>query len=135
VSRPRVLFVCVQNAGRSQIAQVLYERRGGDARSAGSAPAERVHPEVVEVLREVGLEVGDRRPRGLSREDVEWAELVVTMGCGDACPVLPGKRYVDWNLPDPSGQPLDEVRALRDEIDRRLGELPAELEPPDLKPL
>jgi arsenate reductase (thioredoxin) len=135
VSRPRVLFVCVQNAGRSQIAQVLYERRGGDARSAGSAPAERVHPEVVEVLREVGLEVGDRRPRGLSREDVEWAELVVTMGCGDACPVLPGKRYVDWNLPDPSGQPLDEVRALRDEIDRRLGELPAELEPPELEPL
>jgi arsenate reductase len=135
VSRPRVLFVCVQNAGRSQIAQVLYERRGGDARSAGSAPAERVHPEVVEVLREVGLEVGDRRPRGLSREDVEWAELVVTMGCGDACPVLPGKRYVDWNLPDPSGQPLDEVRALRDEIDRRLGELSPELEPPDLEPL
>jgi arsenate reductase (thioredoxin) len=127
VSRPRVLFVCVQNAGRSQIAQALYERRGGDARSAGSAPAERVHPEVVEVLREVGLEVGDRRPRGLSREDVEWAELVVTMGCGDACPVLPGKRYVDWNLPDPSGRPLDEVRALRDEIDHRLGELPVEL--------
>jgi arsenate reductase (thioredoxin) len=135
VSRPRVLFVCVQNAGRSQIAQALYERRGGDARSAGSAPAERVHPEVVEVLREVGLEVGDRRPRGLSREDVEWAELVVTMGCGDACPVLPGKRYVDWNLPDPSGRPLDEVRALRDEIDRRLGELPAELEPPELEAL
>jgi arsenate reductase (thioredoxin) len=135
VSRPRVLFVCVQNAGRSQIAQALYERRGGDARSAGSAPAERVHPEVVEVLREVGLEVGDRRPRGLSWEDVEWAELVVTMGCGDACPVLPGKRYVDWNLPDPSGRPLDEVRALRDEIDRRLGELPAELEPPELEAL
>jgi arsenate reductase (thioredoxin) len=135
VSRPRVLFVCVQNAGRSQIAQALYERRGGDARSAGSAPAERVHPEVVEVLREVGLEVGDRRPRGLSREDVEWAELVVTMGCGDACPVLPGKRYVDWNLPDPSGRPLDEVRPLRDEIDRRLGELPAELEPPELEAL
>lgn len=135
MSRPRVLFVCVQNAGRSQIAQVLYERRGGDARSAGSAPAERIHPEVVEVLREVGLEVGDRRPRGLSREDVEWAELVVTMGCGDACPVLPGKRYVDWNLPDPSGRPLDEVRALRDEIDRRLSELPAELEPPELEPL
>jgi len=123
VSRPRVLFVCVQNAGRSQIAQALYERRGGDARSAGSAPAERVHPEVVEVLREVGLEVGDRRPRGLSREDVEWAELVVTMGCGDACPVLPGKRYVDWNLPDPSGRPVEEVRALRDDIQRRVEEL------------
>jgi arsenate reductase (thioredoxin) len=131
---PRVLFVCVQNAGRSQIAQALYERRGGDARSAGSAPAERVHPEVVEVLREVGLEVGDRRPRSLSREDVEWAELVVMMGCGDACPVLPGKRYVDWNLPDPSGRPLDEVRSLRDEIDRRLGELADELERPELEP-
>ena len=131
---PRVLFVCVQNAGRSQIAEALYERRGGDARSAGSAPAERVHPEVVEVLREVGLEVGDRRPRGLSRDDVEWAELVVTMGCGDACPVLPGKRYVDWNLPDPSGRPLDEVRSLRDEIDRRLGELADEPERPELEP-
>jgi arsenate reductase len=88
-----------------------------------------VHPEVVEALSEVGLEVGDRRPRALSRDDVEWAELVVTMGCGDACPVLPGKRFVDWDLPDPSGRSLDEVRALRDEIDRRLGELAAELEP------
>jgi len=123
VTPPRVLFVCVQNAGRSQIAQALYERRGGEGRSAGSAPAERVHLEVVEVMREVGLEVGDRRPRGLSNEDVEWAELVVTMGCGDACPVLPGKRYLDWDLPDPAGRPLAEVRALRDEIDRRLGEL------------
>jgi arsenate reductase (thioredoxin) len=129
VSLPRLLFICVQNAGRSQLAQALYERRGGEARSAGSAPAERVHPEVVEALSEVGLEVGDRRPRALSRDDGEWAELVVTMGCGDACPVLPGKRYVDWDLPDPSGRSLDEVRALRDEIDRRLGELAAELEP------
>ena len=117
---PRVLFVCVQNAGRSQIAQALYERRGGEARSAGSSPAERVHPEVVEALREVGLEVGERRPRGLDREDVDWAELVVTMGCGDACPVLPGKRYVDWDLPDPSGAALPEVRALRNEIERRV---------------
>jgi arsenate reductase len=124
-----LLFICVQNAGRSQLAQALCERRGGEARSAGSAPAERVHPEVVEALSEVGLEVGDRRPRALSRDDVEWAELVVTMGCGDACPVLPGKRFVDWDLPDPSGRSLDEVRALRDEIDRRLGELAAELEP------
>ena len=129
MSLPRLLFICVQNAGRSQLAQALYERRGGEARSAGSAPAERVHPEVVEGLSEVGLEVGDRRPRALSRDDVEWAELVVTMGCGDACPVLPGKRFVDWDLPDPSGRSLDEVRALRDEIDRRLGELAAELEP------
>jgi len=120
---PRTLFVCVQNAGRSQMAQALYEQRGGEGRSAGSAPAERVHPEVVEVLAEVGLDVADRHPRALTREDVEWAELVVTMGCGDACPVLPGKRYVDWELPDPAGCPLEEVRTLRDEIARRLGAL------------
>jgi arsenate reductase (thioredoxin) len=120
---PRVLFVCVQNAGRSQMAQALYERRGGEARSAGSRPAERVHPEVIEVLAEVGLGVGDRQPQGLSRKDVEWAELVVTMGCGDACPVLPGKRYLDWELPDPAGRPLDEVRAVRDEIASRVAEL------------
>ncbi len=120
---PRVLFVCVQNAGRSQMAQALYERRGGAGRSAGSAPAERVHSEVVEAMREVGLEVGDRRPKGLAREDVEWAELVVTMGCGDACPVLPGKRYLDWDLPDPASAPLEEVRAVRDEIERRVAEL------------
>ena len=118
-----MLFVCVQNAGRSQMAQALYERRGGEGRSAGSAPAERVHPEVAEAMREVGLEVGDRKPKGLAREDVEWAELVVTMGCGDACPVLPGKRYLDWELPDPAGAPLDEVRAVRDEIERRVAEL------------
>jgi arsenate reductase (thioredoxin) len=120
---PRVLFVCVQNAGRSQMAQALYERRGGEGRSAGSAPAGRVHPEVVEALLEVGLEVGDRKPNGLAREDVEWAELVVTMGCGDACPVLPGKRYVEWELPDPAGKPLAAVRAVRDEIERRVAEL------------
>jgi arsenate reductase len=115
--------VCVQNAGRSQMAQALYERRGGEGRSAGSAPAERVHRAVAEVMREVGLEVGDRKPKSLAREDVEWAELVVTMGCGDACPVLPGKRYVEWELPDPAGAPLEEVRAVRDEIERRVTEL------------
>src|SRR5580765_679186 len=120
---PRVLFVCVQNAGRSQMAQALYERRGGEARSAGSSPAERVHPEVAEVMREVGLEVGDRKPKGLALEDVEWAELVVTMGCGDACPVLPGKRYVDWELPDPADARIEEVRAVRDEIAGRVLEL------------
>jgi arsenate reductase len=120
---PRVLFVCVQNAGRSQMAQALYERRGGEARSAGSSPAKRVHPEVVAAMREVGLEIGGRRPRGLALEDVEWAELVVTMGCGDACPALPGKRYVDWELPDPAGAPIEEVRTVRDEIEGRLLEL------------
>jgi arsenate reductase (thioredoxin) len=120
VTPPRVLFVCIQNAGRSQIAQALYERHGGQARSAS---AEHVHLAVVDVLREIGVEVGDRQPRGLSTEDVEWAELVVTMGCGDACPVLPGKRYLDWELPDPAGRPLDEVRALRDEIEHRVAQL------------
>jgi arsenate reductase len=120
---PRTLFVCVRNAGRSQMAQALYERRGGEARSAGSLPEATVQPEVAAALRELGLEIGDRRPRGLEQADVEWAELVVTMGCGDACPVLPGKRYVDWNLADPATLTGSEVRALRDEIDRRLGEL------------
>ena len=119
----RALFVCVQNAGRSQLAQALYERRGGEARSAGSKPAERVHPEVVQALAEVGIDIEGRKPRGISRDDVEWTELVVTMGCGDACPVLPGKRYVDWGLPDPSEMSLDQVRALRDEIERRITEL------------
>src|SRR5207244_8489155 len=97
------LFVCVQNAGRSQMAQALYERRGGPARSAGSAPADEVHPVVVEAMAEVGIDLDGRIPRRLDRGDVEWADLVVTMGCGDACPVLPGKRYIDWNLPDPAG--------------------------------
>ena len=121
-----VLFVCVQNAGRSQIAEALFGRAAHDeheARSAGSAPADRVHPEVVEVMREVGVDLEARVPRGLDTSDVEWAELVVTMGCGDACPVLPGKRYVDWELPDPAGLPAEEVRAVRDEIDRRVNGL------------
>ena len=120
----RVLFVCVQNAGRSQIAQALYERRGGEARSAGSEPAEELHEAVVEALEEVGIDVSGRTPRPLTREDVEWADLVVTMGCGDACPVLPGKEYVDWNLPDPAGLCLEEVRELRSAIDERVARLP-----------
>jgi arsenate reductase (thioredoxin) len=118
-----VLFVCVQNAGRSQIAEALFRRAAGgehEARSAGSAPAQQVHPEVVEVMRELEVDLQGRVPRALDLSDVEWAELVVTMGCGDACPVLPGKRYVDWELPDPAGLPVDEVRAVRDEIDRRV---------------
>ena len=120
----RVLFVCVQNAGRSQLAQALYERRGGEARSAGSQPADEIHQAVVEALEEIDVDVSHRTPRGLTRDDVEWADLVVTMGCGDACPVLPGKRYVDWNLPDPAGLCLEEVRELRAEIDARVHELP-----------
>jgi len=121
-----VLFVCVQNAGRSQIAQAFYERRGGQARSAGTRPAERVHPEVAEALREAGVEIDGRVPRKLSREDVEWADLVVTMGCGDQCPYVPGKEYVDWDLADPAGKGVDEVRAIRDEIERRVAELPSD---------
>ena len=125
-----VLFVCVQNAGRSQMAEALFRaavERRHEARSAGSAPAERVHPEVVEVMRERGVDLSGRTPRGLDRADVEWADLVVTMGCGDACPVLPRKRYVDWELDDPAGRPMDEVRALRDEIERRIAALVQEL--------
>ena len=125
-----VLFVCVQNAGRSQIAEALFRRAAGgehEARSAGSAPAEHVHPEVVEVMRELEIDLQGRIPRALDLSDVEWAEFVVTMGCGDACPVLPGKRYVDWELPDPAGLPADEVRAVRDEIDGRVKGLVNEL--------
>jgi arsenate reductase (thioredoxin) len=123
-----VLFVCVQNAGRSQIAEALFERVGGAGRSAGTAPADRVHPEVVEVMREVGVELEGRTPHRLDNADVEWADVVVTMGCGDACPVLPGKRYVDWDLPDPAGRPLDEVRKIRDEIAERIRSLVNELD-------
>jgi arsenate reductase len=106
------------------MAQAFYERRGGAARSAGSAPADEVHPVVVEAMREVGLDLDGRTPRRLDRADVEWADLVVTMGCGDACPVLPGKRYVDWDLSDPAGAGLDETREIRDAIARRVEELP-----------
>ena len=120
----RVLFVCVENAGRSQIAQALYERRGGEARSAGSKPAVELHEAVVEALEEVGIDVSGRTPKALDREDVEWADLVVTMGCGDACPVLPGKEYLDWNLPDPAGLCLEEVRELRAVIEDRVSSLP-----------
>jgi arsenate reductase (thioredoxin) len=122
---PRAYFVCVGNAGRSQMAQALYERLGGEARSAGSQPAGEVHPEVVEAMREVGIDLSARVPTPIDLADVEWAEVVVTMGCGDACPVFPGKRYVDWNLADPAGRPLDEVRELRNDIGRRVTNLAA----------
>lgn len=125
-SPPRALFVCVQNAGRSQMAQALWEARGGEARSAGTRPADAVHPEAVAAMRELGLDVARRRPRALRREDAEWADVVVTMGCGDACPLVPGKRYVEWNLPDPAGAGAAEVRAIRDEIARLVEELARE---------
>ena len=115
-----VLFVCIQNAGRSQIAQALYERRGGHARSAGTTPAGHVHPEVVQLM----PELAERVPHKLELADAEWADLVVTMGCGDACPVIPGKRYIDWELEDPAGKDAETVRKIRDEIDRRVAELP-----------
>ena len=124
---PRAYFVCIGNAGRSQMAQALYERLGGEARSAGSRPEREVHPEVVEVLSEVGLDVSERRPKTIDTADAEWADVVVTMGCGDACPYIPGKRYLDWELDDPAGKPLEEVRVIRDEIDRRIQDLVAEL--------
>ena len=107
-----VLFVGTQNAGASQIAQTLYERHGGSARSAGTTPAEEIHQAVVEALEEIGIDASGRRPKRLEREDLEWADLVVRMGCGDACPVLPGKAYVDWNLSDPVGLCLEEAREL-----------------------
>ena len=120
----RVLFVCLHNAGRSQMSQALFERAaagaGHEAASAGTAPAGRVHPQVVVVMRELGIDLSERRPRRLTDELAAWADLVVTMGCGDACPVVPGTRHEDWDLSDPTGRPADEVRAIRDEIARRV---------------
>jgi arsenate reductase (thioredoxin) len=117
-------FVCVGNAGRSQMAEAFARQAGHDARSAGSLPAARLDPEVVEAMRELGIDLSGRVPRGITEEDVEWADVVVTMGCGEnACPVLPGKRYVDWEIRDPIGLPIDEVRAIRDDIRRRIEEL------------
>ena len=126
-----VLFVCLHNAGRSQMSSALFERTAGrrhDASSAGTTPAERVHPEVVEVMRELGVDLSDRVPRRLTRELAEQADVVVTMGCGDECPYIPGKRYIDWELPDPKSRPLDEVRATRDDIAGRVARLVAELD-------
>jgi len=125
------LFVCLHNAGRSQMSQALFERAAGGrhrALSAGTTPGERVHPEVLEVMSELGIDLADRTPRGLTRELAEEADVVVTMGCGDECPYIPGKRYLDWDLEDPKGRPVDEVRATRDEIERRVAALVAELD-------
>jgi protein-tyrosine-phosphatase len=126
-----VLFVCRHNAGRSQMSQALFERAAAGrhtASSAGTTPADRVHPEVVEVMREVGVDLSDRQPQLLTPELAEPADVVVTMGCGDECPFIPGKRYLDWDLPDPKGQPLEAVRATRKDIERRVTELVAELD-------
>ena len=117
----RALFVCLHNAGRSQMSEALFARAADgrhEARSAGTEPGERVHPAVVQAMREVGIEVGDRVPRKLTPKDAEWADVVVTMGCGDECPVIPGKRYIDWDLRDPKGQSIDVVREIRDDIRR-----------------
>ncbi len=129
------LFVCLHNAGRSQMSAALFERAAGGrhhALSAGSEadPDGHVHPEVVEVMAELGIDLGDRRPQRLTHELAEQTDVVVTMGCGDACPFIPGKRYLDWDLPDPKGRPLDEVRATRDDIATRVEALVAELNNP-----
>jgi arsenate reductase (thioredoxin) len=121
-----VLFVCVHNAGRSQMAAAFLERHGAGritVLSAGSEPADGLNPAVVEAMREVGIDLRGRQPRRLSDDDVRQADVVVTMGCGDACPVYPGKRYEDWDLADPSGKPVDEVRPIRDEVEQRVRQL------------
>jgi arsenate reductase len=112
----KVLFVCIGNAGRSQMAQAFAERAGFEARSRGSHAETHLHPEVIEVMQELGIDLSDRVPRQLTDEDAEWADLVVTTGCGDACPVLPGKRHVDWKILDPMGLRIEMVREIRDEI-------------------
>jgi len=126
-----VLFVCLHNAGRSQMSQALFERAaagtGHEAASAGTTPAERVHPGVVEAMAELDIDVAGRVPQLLTDELSQWADVVVTMGCGDACPYVPGTRYIDWELPDPKDRPLDEVRATRDDIAGRVQRLVLEL--------
>jgi arsenate reductase len=125
------LFVCLHNAGRSQMSVALFARAAGGrhrALSAGTTPGDRVHPEVVEVMRELGIDLADRTPQRLTTELAEQADVVVTMGCGDECPYIPGKRYLDWNLEDPKGRPVDQVRATRDEIARRVERLVGELD-------
>jgi arsenate reductase len=128
-----VLFVCIQNAGRSQISQALFERAAAGshaARSAGSRPAAHLHPEVAEVLAEQGIDVSASVPHRLDAADIAWADVVVTMGCGDECPYVPDTRYIDWQIDDPAGRPVEHVRKIRDEIGARVGALVAELDAP-----
>ena len=130
MNTPEVLFVCVHNAGRSQMAAALLDHHAAGrvtVRSAGSAPASEVNPAVVAVMAELGIDVSREFPKRLTTNSVEAADVVITMGCGDACPVFPGKRYLDWQLDDPAGQGLGSVRPIRDEIDRRVRGLVAEL--------
>jgi arsenate reductase (thioredoxin) len=127
---PEVLFVCVHNAGRSQMAAALLERHAAGrvvVRSAGSTPAGEINPAVVAVMAEIGIDLSEAVPKILTTEAVEGSDVVVTMGCGDACPVFPGKRYLDWELDDPAGKSVDEVRAIRDQIDERVLSLVSEL--------
>jgi len=129
-----VLFVCIQNAGRSQMAEALFHRAAGrrhEARSAGSRPADHVHPVVVDVMGELEVDLSAKHPHKLDDEDMRWADLVVTMGCGDECPYIPGKRYVDWELDDPASRPIDDVRRIRDDIRLRVEALVSELATPE----
>jgi len=129
---PEVLFVCVHNAGRSQMAAGLLKRRSQGrihVRSAGSTPAEEINPAVVDVMQELGIDLGEEFPKPLTDEVVRAADVVITMGCGDACPVYPGKKYEDWELDDPAGQDLETVRRIRDELDERVQSLIGELLP------
>jgi arsenate reductase len=128
--RPEVLFVCVHNAGRSQMAAGLVELRSGSrigVRSAGSAPADEINPAVVEAMAEIGVDLSREFPKPLTDDAVRASDVVITMGCGDACPIFPGKRYEDWTLDDPAGQDLETVRRIRDQIDARVQILVSEL--------
>jgi arsenate reductase len=131
-ARPSVLFVCVHNAGRSQMAAAFLTHLAGDkveVRSAGSTPADQVNPAVVEAMKEVGIDISAETPKVLTVEAVRASDVVITMGCGDTCPVFPGKTYVDWQLDDPAGQGVDAVRPIRDEIEQRIRGLVAEIIP------
>jgi protein-tyrosine-phosphatase len=127
-----VLFVCLHNAGRSQMSRALFDRAAAGRHTSDSAgseadPGGHVHPEVVSVMRELGIDLAGRQPKRLTTELAQAADILVTMGCGDACPFIPGKRYLDWDLPDPKGQPIEAVRATRDEIAQRVEELISQL--------
>lgn len=130
MSKPAVLFLCVHNAGRSQMAAALLERVAGDSvtiYSAGSAPGEKLNPAVVAALAEIDIDISGNTPKKLTDDMVQDATVVITMGCGDACPIYPGKKYLDWELTDPAGQPIEVVREIRDDIERRVTELAASL--------